>query len=135
MEALKTFDHYGDYIDKLVAKHQKMQEEPLLLAIHYQPDGEAKGPCLLEVADQFGSNRVNEFREIMQVRYLPSVELPLREGEVLSLILTNPPEFEEALKENWPGMREFRQAVDKGKWRIAYMSQDEQAERLVKLLQ
>lgn len=125
---------YDDQIEMLINEHLKLEQEPLLFAVQFQPKDGDPGPYLLEVFDNYGSNRVDEFRELMVVRFMPSERLALRAGEALTLLMTNPNEFEVAYKEKWPALGGFLSAVSNGDWRIVYQADDPKAQRLAGLV-
>ena len=68
--------------------HALMEDEPLRLAISSRlVRGEE---CLLEMADNFGRNKVAEDHELFQIQFDGTPRFPLPTGDRLRLVLTSP---------------------------------------------
>jgi len=107
-------------VQKLVDAHRLLKEEPLLLAIYY---GSRRAPddfSILEVIDNFGSNSVDPDKELFEVTYESSPRFPMREGQQLRLVLTNPRELRVALQEHWALLEEVREAVKQGRAKVLW---------------
>jgi hypothetical protein len=127
-----SFPDYQDQIDELVRQHAELQDEPLLLAIYYAPPRDPEHLFLFEVHEGFGRNQVDASRELFEVTYGSTSGFPLPSGVQLHLILTNPPEFRAACEQDWPKMRELRDAVRRR--RAAVLHQTDTGSELLECL-
>lgn len=107
-------------IDRLVKRHRSMKDEPLLLAIHYRPRRRPQDVFLFEVIEGFGAGKIDSERELFEVTYSDPSGFPLKAGQRLHLLLTNPQEFERAVAENWKSLAELRGAIKAGDSRTVY---------------
>lgn len=113
--AISPFPAHRQKMENLVEQHKEIRDEPLLLAVYYEPERDAGDLFLLEVIDQFGANKVDPDRELFEVTYGSTAGLPLEPGQELHLILTNPAEAVVAFEEGWPLAREIRGAIEQKK--------------------
>jgi hypothetical protein len=123
-----VFDVDVDAIERLVEEHRQLSDEPLLLAMYYDAGDDPKEIYLLEVLDNFGANGVSPDRELFELTYWAPNRHEPDAGRSWHLILTNPKEFETALRENWPQAEDIRRAVESGRYAIFYMD-DQQGVR------
>ena len=112
------FPAFEKHVKELVEDHQRLKDEPLLLAVYYAPDREPHHVFLLEVLERFGSNSVDQDRELFEVTYESTPAFPLASDQRLHLILTNPTELRKALEENWASVAELRGAKRSGRWKV-----------------
>lgn len=123
MTAVQAPIQYPGYVQQiahLIDAHKRLTDEPLLLAIYYKPDREAQDIFLFEVIENFGEGAVDPDRELFEVTYNSTSGFPLEPGQHLHLILTNPREFEVAVREQWPLAQELQQAVRIGAFRTLH---------------
>ncbi|HZL35416.1 MAG TPA: hypothetical protein VFC78_08910 [Tepidisphaeraceae bacterium] len=97
--------------EQLVKEHRQLRDEPLLLAISYQPQRDPGDLFLFEIIDGFGAGRIEEDRKFFEVTFSSSPSFPMKPRQRLHLILTNPEEFQVADREDWPSLEEIREAV------------------------
>ena len=109
-------------VKRLVSEHLKLKDEPLLLAIYYAPDREEQDIFLFEVVEGFGGNSVDADRKLFEVTYAHSAGLPMKRGQQLHLVLTNPHEAKVAFREGWELAREVRQAVRRKDFRVIHQT-------------
>lgn len=118
-----TPDGTPELFDRLhgwVEAHRGLEDETLRLALAFDPGRDSQDVFLFEVSDNFGSNSVSEDRAMLEASYLRPQDFPLRPGQNIRLILTNPPELRAALAEGWPAATEIRQAIRRGDFEILY---------------
>jgi hypothetical protein len=108
---------------KLVEEHRQLADEPLLLAVYFEPKRNPEDVFLFEIIDGFAGGRVDEERKLFEVSYSGTESFPMMPGKKLHLVLTNPTEFEAACQEDWPSLREIREAVKAGHSETLYVSQ------------
>ena len=99
------------HTEQLVEEHRQLRDEPLLLAISYQPQRDPDDLFLFEIVDGFGAGRIGEDRKFFEVTFASSPSFPMKPRQRLHLILTNPEEFQVADREDWPALEEIREAV------------------------
>ncbi len=107
----KTPDTTVRKVRKLVEEHKQIESEPLLLAIMFKPKRNPGDIFLFEVVENFGGGHIDEDRELFEVSFYGTPSFPLRKGQQLRLVLTNPQELEVASREHWPSFEEIRSAV------------------------
>jgi hypothetical protein len=107
-------------VERLVEEHRKLQDEPLLLAVFFEPDRNSHDIFLFEVIDGFGAGTIDEDQKLFEVSYASTPSFPMPAGQHLRLIMTNPQEFDAALQERWPSLEEIRQAVKGGRSQVLF---------------
>ncbi len=117
----KVFEVDEEPIQRLVEDHRQLQDEPLILAMYYDAGDDPKDIYLLEVLDNFGANGINPDRELFELTYWAPNRLEPDSGRSWHLILTNPKEFDTALRENWKHAAAIRRAVESGRYEVIYM--------------
>lgn len=120
-------------INDLIEDHKRIVDEPLLLALRYEPTGDSKDIYILEIVDGFGGGAVDSDKELMEASFGSSDTFPLPKGVRVHLVLTNPHEFEIALKEGWPSIQEIRKAIQNHMFQVLFMGAS--GERLLQTLQ
>jgi len=109
--AADRFPLFRDSIIKLAKKHRQFKDEPLHLAITYDPGRDREDIFLFEVLGNFGRNEVDPDKEWFEAAFPSASDFPLEKDQWLHLVLTNPAEFKQSLIEEWPSTKELRKAV------------------------
>lgn len=122
-----------EQIRALVEQHRGIREEPLHLAMIYEPRRETPDLFLFELLGHFGGDEINDDRQLFEVTFGPALGLDLEAGQSLHLILTHPEEFRRAIEQHWPSAEEIREAVRRGDFEIVYS--DEVGQEALGLLQ
>lgn len=112
-----------DVVDWLISKHREIEDEPLLLAVHFSPRRDHGNIFVFEVIERFGRDSVSPDRELFEVTY-GSASFPIDPGREVHLVLTNPTELRTAVEQRWPSLLELRDAVSSGAARVVYQSRD-----------
>jgi hypothetical protein len=109
-----TVEVYPGFVDQvrgLVQQHRKVGKPRLRLAVYFAPVHRAKRDIFLfEVIDGFGGNSVDPDRRLFEFGYGPTPVFPMPDGTTLRMILTNPTELEEAVRNDWKGLEVLRAA-------------------------
>jgi hypothetical protein len=111
-------------IEALINQHRRLQDEPLLLAIYYEPGRLPQDIFVFEVIDGFGAGSIDPDQELFEVTYNSTPGFPLPPGRRLHLVLTNPQEFAVAAQGNWPLLAELREAIAAGNSLVVYSDPD-----------
>jgi len=106
----------------LVREHLKLTDEPLLLAVYYAPQRDEQDIFLFEVIDGFGADVIDDRQEIFEMTYAARSTFPLAPGQQLHLVLTSLPEFQEAVREKWPAIRELQEAIRTNHYEVAFQA-------------
>lgn len=115
----ERFPQYERSLRKLIDQHREIEDEPLHLAISYQPPRDPHDVFLFEViGDSIDGIRTD--RDLFEVTFEPTAQLPLASGERMHLVLTNPREFRQALDENWPLANELRDAIRSHDYKVLH---------------
>ena len=117
---IDRFPHLDASLRELARKHRELQDEPLHLALLYDPGRETEDVFLFELLGNFGRNEIGEEEELFEVTFGPTDALPLSTGQHLHLVLSNPREFAHALARDWDSAREIREAVRRGDFEILF---------------
>ena len=109
----ERFPQFEMEIRRLTEQHRELEDEPLHLAIAYQP-----GPpraqqdiYLFEVIGGWGES--NPDKELFETTFEPNGRLPTGFSQRLHMILTTPVEFKTALGEKWKTAEEI---VNSARW-------------------
>lgn len=110
--AIATFPNqeYEKRLTRLVRDHREIKDEPLLLAVYYAPKREPGDVFLFEVIESFGGGNVDEDKKMFEVTYGDTPGFPMKAGQDLHLVLTNPEELKTAVRERWALVKELRDA-------------------------
>ncbi len=103
------------HLEKLVGEHRRLADEPLLLAVYFEPERQQGDVFVFEVIEGFGDNRVDDDRKLFEVSYASTPSFPLSDGHRLHLVLTNPLELAFASGQGWTGLDEVRRAARQGR--------------------
>src|SRR5437899_3790476 len=116
------FPQFEPAIRRLTEQHRELEDEPLHLALAYQPGPgrDQQDIYLFEViGSRFGGD-INPERELFETIFESAPGFPMDFGEKLHLILTNPEEVDLALRENWQSLREVLNAIRRGDCKELY---------------
>jgi hypothetical protein len=112
------FPQFEAQIRELTKQHRELEDEPLHLAISYAPRRDPQDIFLFEVIG--GTDSISPDRELFETAFASTLGFPMDAGQQLHLILTNLHEFEMALDEEWPSVREIVDAIRSGDYKILY---------------
>ncbi|MBI1783717.1 hypothetical protein HYR69_01115 [Candidatus Sumerlaeota bacterium] len=118
----------------MARRHREFQDEPLLLALAYDPLRGDNNVYLFELIENFGSNEITPHGELFEIGFESTDEFPLTENQELHLVLSNPVEFNAALREHWRSAEEIRDAVRRGDFVCLYGPEGDAANRIFKEL-
>jgi hypothetical protein len=107
----ERFPQFEKEIRRLTEQHRELKDEPLHLAIAYEP-GQPQDPediYLFEVIGGWGDS--NPDKELFDTTFEPNGRLPTGFNQRLHMILTTPAEFKTALEENWNSAEEIVNGV------------------------
>jgi hypothetical protein len=129
------FPQFEPAIRRLAEQHRELEDEPLHLAVAYQPGPprDQQDVYLFEVIGGPIGDAVNPDRELFEVTFGPSTGFPLDPGRQLHLTLTNPAELGAAVGQEWPAVRELVDAIRAGDYRVLHA--DEVGRRLLDQLE
>jgi hypothetical protein len=125
----RRFPSFQSELEELVGEHVKFEDEPLVLAIYYQPERDPQDVFLFEVIEGFGGESVDVDHELFEVTYRSSSGFDLAPGQSLHLVLTNPTEYQRAAEEHWPALDELRAAVTAEHFFVLHVDPSHQALR------
>lgn len=128
--AVERFPQFKEQILRLTEQHREFRDEPLHLAIAYDPGRGTEDIFLFEVIGHFGGDLSDPDQDLFELAVEPSPAFPMKPGQLLYLVLTNPGECREAIRDNWTGMQELRAAVRRGDFEVLYSDNDIGAELL-----
>ena len=120
---MRRFPHLDRQLRELASRHLELRDEPLHLALTYDPGRDSGDVFLLEVLGNFGFDEVSEEKELFEVTFEPTQDLTLEPGRKLHLLLTNTNELRTALEDHWDSAEEVRDAIRKGDFEVLH--QDE----------
>ena len=129
---LQDFPQSQVKVDGLVRRHLDIKDEPLLLAVYYASRPRPAGHIPVGSARTFRGRFRQPDRELFEIGYTSQPAFPLNPGQDLHLVLTNPVELEQALREQWPSAVEVQEAVKQGRYRILH--EDPKASSLLEAL-
>lgn len=128
----ERFPRHADDLRRLTEEHLQLHDEPLHLAIAYDPGNDSQDVFLFEVVGGFGGGSLNPERNFFEVTYGPSSGFSSLNGEQLHLILTSPEELPVAVREQWPLALEVARALRRGEFEVLY--EDELGKQLLELV-
>jgi hypothetical protein len=124
---IDRYPHLERSLRELAVHHREFQDEPLHLALLYDPGRDPRDVFLFELLGNFGRNAVGPEPELFEVTFGATEALPLSAGQRLHLVLTNPVELKAALAAGWPSANEVREAVRRGD--IEVLFEDDEGRR------
>ena len=107
-------------IRDLAEQHREFRDEPLHLAIAYQPNRDPQDIFIFELIGNFGGNEVASDAQLFEVTFESTPSFTMEPGQKLHLVLSNPKEFREALDQLWPTAEEIREAVRRGHFEVLH---------------
>lgn len=128
----ERFPQFEAEIRQLTAQHRELRDEPLHLAVAYDPGRDSQDRFLFEVVDYVGSSEPSLERDLFEATFRATPTLPVNGGEWLHLVLTTSEELPVALEQRWPLADEFRNAVKRGDFEVVF--QDEVGQRMMELV-
>jgi hypothetical protein len=110
-----TYPDYEESVQRLVQQHRKLRDGRLHLAVYLAPPKRPKRDVyLFELIDDFGGGHIDPDRKLFTFAYGSTPGFPLPEGASLWMILTNPIELAQAIREHWKRLDEIRIAKEAG---------------------
>jgi hypothetical protein len=128
----QRFPQVERQIRDLARQHRELRDEPLHLAMAYEPGRESRDIFLFELAGNFGGNEVSPDAQLFEVTFDSTPNLPMEPGQRLHLVLTNPKEFRAALDQHWQTAEEVRDAVRRRDFEVLHS--DEIGQEALRLL-
>ena len=127
------YPKYKKELRALAAQHKELKDEPLHLAVAYDPGRDREDMFLFEIIGRLETGEPNPEKELFEVTFQssPAYEMPF-EGR-LHLILTSPQEFQEAVAKRWKLAGEFSKAVKRGDFAILHS--DKVGRKMMQLVQ
>jgi hypothetical protein len=119
-------------IRDLAEQHREFRDEPLHLAIAYQPIRDPQDIFIFELIGNFGGNEVASDAELFEVTFDSGPSFTMQPGQKLHLVFSNPKEFRAALDQRWPKAEEIRDAVRRGNFEVLHS--DEIGRKALELL-
>lgn len=113
------FPDLESQIKELAKRHLELEDEPLHLAMTYDPGRDQEDIFLFEIISNFGHDSIDPDKEIFETSFPSSPDFPMGNRR-LHLVLTNPPEFQKALEQNWEAIGELRLAIQFENYEILY---------------
>lgn len=118
-----TADHFPEFeegIRRLAQEHRAFADEPLHLAILYDPRREGTGDVFLfEVVGNFGAGAIDPDSVLLETAFEPASDMNLRNRR-LRLVLTSPEEFRAAASGDWPQIQELKGSIGRGEARVLF---------------
>ena len=107
----EKFPQFGQAIRRLTDQHRELEDEPLHLAIAYQPGPprDQQDIYLFEVIG--GRGESNPDKELFETTFEPNGRLQSGFDQRLHMILTTPADFKTAMEEHWKTAEEIVNAV------------------------
>ena len=116
----ERFPRFKDAVSKLTEQHLELKDEPLYLALSYQPvERNQQHIYLFEVIGAFDES-INPEGDLFEVTFTPTAGFPMDDDQELHLILTNPRELDIALKQGWSLADEVVGAIREGDYQVLY---------------
>ena len=133
VSAIGTYPGFERQVQNLARQHRKSNKDRLRLAVYFAPPRRAKRDIFLfEVIDGFGNDTVDSERNLFEFGYGSTPAFPLAPGTSLRMVLTNPNELNEAVRDDWKGIEKLRAARQAGTATVIYA--DSKGKRLWELI-
>jgi len=118
----ERFPQFEPAIRRLTEQHRELEDEPLHLAIVYEPGThrDQQDIYLFEVIGGPGGSGVNPDREIFETTFSAAPGLSADPRTKLHLLLTNPAEFRTAVSQGWDAAKEITQVLGNGDYVVLY---------------
>ncbi len=117
---LATDLHVPDGVRSLVKRHLRFKDELLLMAIVFKSRRAKSDIVLFEVIENFGAGAVDADHELFEVSLGTNSGVELDPGQRLRLVLTNPEEFRQAVRDRWSGIQDLTKAIDRGDFKVLH---------------
>ena len=121
--AVDRFPTFEAALRRLTEQHRELVDEPLHLAVGYQPATRAPLDVFLFEVIGGAAESINPERDLFEITFGSSVGFPMGPDQELHVVLTYPRELEIALAEGWPLANEVADAIRRGDYRVLF--QDE----------
>ena len=109
---IETYPDFEPQVRNLAQQHRKSKKDRLRLAVYFAPPRRAKRDIFLfEVIDGFGGETADPEAKLFEFGYGSTPAFPLAPGTSLRMVLTNPTEIREAVRDDWKGIEELRGAA------------------------
>ena len=131
---LATYPDFEQRVRALTGQHLKSKKGRLRLAVYFAPPRRAKRDIFLfEVIDGLGGDAVDPEKKLFEFGYGSTPAFPLDPGTSLRMVVTNPTELEQAIRDHWKGVQELRAARQAG--RATVIHADSKGRRLWRMIQ
>jgi hypothetical protein len=116
----ERFPQFETQIRRLADQHREMEDEPLHLAIAYQPlsPRDQQDIYLFEVIG--GWSESNPDKELFETTFEPNGRLQTGFDQRLHMILTTPNEFRVSMEEKWKTAEEIVNAVKSDDYQVLH---------------
>ena len=128
------FPEYEKQVRGLVSQHLKLKDEPLLLAIYYQPKREKQDIFLFEVIEGFGNGHPDPERELFEMTVESTAGFPMKSGQLLHMVFTSPEELETAVREKWKHAQELVKALRDRRFKLLHSSRKKKVAELQEMI-
>jgi len=128
----ERFPTFECQVRELADQHKELVDEPMHLAIAYDPGRDMRDIFLFELLGNFGRGEVSPDGELFEVTFRPSDDFPLERDQRIHLVLSSPQEFRVALAQHWTSAEELRAAVGCGDYIVVF--EDETGHEFLSLL-
>jgi len=119
--AVENYPDLERQVKRLVAQHRTQWNKQLHLAVYFAPPKRPKRDVyLFEIIDGFGGGHVDPDQKLFRFAYGSTPGFPLPPGASLQMVVTNPSELDEAVRDNWKRIDEIRAARQTGKATVIY---------------
>jgi hypothetical protein len=115
----ERFPQFEAAIRQLTNEHRELEDEPLHLAISYSPLRDQQDIFLFEVIGS-SNESISSDRELFETTFQSTSGFPLAPNQRLHLVLTNPSEWETALRESWPLAMEVMNSIRSGDFQVLH---------------
>jgi hypothetical protein len=115
----ERFPAFENAVHQLAEQHRELEDEPLHLALSYEPQRDSQDVFLFEIIGG-NSGPAGSDGDLFEVTFAPNADLPLPPNELLHLILSNPPELDLAMRQGWQRLREILLALRSGEYRVLH---------------
>jgi hypothetical protein len=129
-----TIQPYHEEVRQYVEQHTHFDDEPLVLALRYIPNGADDKVYVLEVAENVGLNVPDPDKEICGADYATHWVANGKNGQWVHLAITNPIELKAAVAERWPDIELITEAIRAGRFEVVYQREDAEAKDLLALI-
>jgi len=128
----ERFPQFESEIRRLTEQHRELEDEPLHLAIAFQPrpPRDQQDIYLFEIIGGWGES--NPDKELFETTFEPNGRLPSGFNQRLHMILTTPVEIKAAVQEKWKTAEEIIDAVRWDDYKVLHS--DTEGEEILDLI-